>query len=423
MFISRHLLSSCWIASICCLVVCPSTTAQKSSIGQAPVAAEWTSEPPTDIPFRTSTAIPGIVFTGRHEQYGHADTWYPSWATNGDLYSPWTDGTVNGVTSSSWGGAKAVTGSAVIAGNDPLHLTISRAATYPASAVPYGGRYPSANLVYNGVWYYGTYCLYQTPDKHLNWDVLGPFAGFRYSTDYGKTWHPSSHSCAHPLFNEPAHFAGKVKLGVPHIVDFGQNMRYSPDGKAYLVSQGASDPDPTPRDANLSWITGDQIYLARVKPGIDSINNASKYEYFAGHDAHGRAIWTRDFSKIEPLLDWNNHMGSVTITYDAPLKRYLMAVTDGHTTVSKFDTYILESDTITGPWKLVVYMKNFGEQGYFVNFPSKFISKDGRTAWLSYSANFTNGYASGVPHYASSPPGSGYWWTLQEVHLLRGNRR
>ena len=27
---------------------------------------------------------------------------------------------------------------------------------------------------------------------------------------------------------------------------------------------------------------------------------------------------------------------------------------------------------------------------YFVNLPSKFVSGDGRTAWLCYSANFTN---------------------------------
>lgn len=318
--------------------------------------------------------------------------------------------------SSSANGRSAITGFATIIGDDPLHLKIADVATYPASAEPYGGRYPSANLLYNGVWYYGTYCLYQTPDKHLNWDVLGPFAGFRYSTDTGKTWHPSPHSCAHPLFNEPAHFAGKVKLGVPHVVDFGQNMQYSPDGKVYLVSQGAADPDPEPRDANLSWITGDQIYLARVKPGIRTVNDASKYEYFAGNRHNGKPIWTHNFSKIKPLLDWNNHMGSVTITYDAPLKLYLMAVTDGHTTVSKFDTYILEASQITGPWKLAVYMKDFGEQGYFVNFPSKFISGDGRTAWLSYSANFTNGPKGS--HYQSNPPGGGYWWTLQEVHLL-----
>ncbi len=120
-------------------------------------------------------------------------------------------------------------------------------------------------------------------------------------------------------------------------------MQYSPDGYVYLVSQGATDPDPEPRDANLSWITGDQIYLARVKPSIPAINDASQYEYFAGHDSRSQPVWTHDFAKIKPLLDWNNHMGSVTITYDAPLKLYLMAVTDGHTTISKFDTYILEA--------------------------------------------------------------------------------
>jgi hypothetical protein len=357
------------------------------------------------------------VFTGRYAKYEHADTWYPSWASNGNLYSPWTDGVVNGVRSYSGSGKTSTTGFATITGDDPMHLTIADVGTYPASSLPYGGRYPAGTLVYNGIWYYGTYCVYQTPDKNLNWDVLGPFAGFQYSTDAGKIWHASPHSCAHPLFNEPSHFRGKVKLGVPHIVDFGQNMRYSPDGKAYLISQGAANPDPEPRDANLSWITGDQIYLARVKPGIRNMNTASKYEYFAGHNKNGKAVWTRDFSKIKPLLDWNNHMGSVTITYDAPLKLYLMAVTDGRTTVSKFDTYILEASRITGPWKLAVYMKDFGVQGYFVNFPSKFISSDGRTAWLSYSANFTNGVTYRT-HLPSNPPGSGYWWTLQEVHLL-----
>ena len=71
---------------------------------------------------------------------------------------------------------------------------------------------------------------------------------------------------------------------------------------------------------------------------------------------------------------------------------------------------------MTGPWKVVVYMKDFGEQAYFVNFPSKFISGDGRVAWLSYSANFTNGWIG--TQYKAIPEGGGYWWTLQEVRLL-----
>jgi hypothetical protein len=375
----------------------------------------WPSEPPAGIPFGASKELTGIAFTGRYARYGNADTWFPTWASNGNLYSSWTDGKVNGISSSSLG-AKATTGYATILGDDPLHLTITDVGVYAASPLPYGGRYPAGSLVYDGAWYYGTYLLDQTPGKGLNWDILGPFVGFRYSTDCGKSWHAAQHSPKHPLFDEPKKKDGPVKLGLPHFVDFGKNMEYSPDGKAYMVSQGATANDPGPRDANLSWITGDKIYLARVKPSIANMNRRSAYEYFAGHDEQGRARWTRDFQKIEPLVDWNNHTGNVSVTYDAPLKTYLMAVTDGGNTIGKYNTYILESSRITGPWQLVTYMRNFGEQAYFVNFPSKFISKDGRTLWMSYSANFTNGYLhNGMK---SDPDGSGYWWTLQEVKLL-----
>ena len=375
----------------------------------------WPSAPPAGCPFEPSRSIVGIAFTGRHIRYANADTWYPSWATDGNMYSPWTDGKVGDINSSS-GGPKATTGNATIVGDDPLSLKIIDLGVVPGAPTPYGGRYPCGSLAYNGVWYYGTYCLLETPGKGLNWDVLGPLVGFRYSTDFGKTWHDTSHTPAHPLFGEPDKLGGKVKMGAPHFVDFGRNMQYSPDGKAYLVGHGAVDPDPKPREGNLSWITGDQIYLARVTPSVQNMNDRAKYEFFAGQDVAGRPIWSHDFSRIKPLVDWNNNAGCVTMTYNAPLKKYLMAITDGGNTISKFNTYILESDQITGPWKLVVYMRHFGEQAYFVNIPSKFISSDGRTAWLCYAANFTNGYLH--TNYRSDPPGGGYGMTLQEIRLL-----
>jgi hypothetical protein len=406
------------------LVACSvheTASSRPSQVGELRV---WPSEPPAGIPFAPSQDLTGIAFTGRYAHYANADTWYPTWASNGNLYSPWTDGKVNGISSGSMG-LQAKTGYATIVGNDPLHLTITDVGVYPASPLPYEGRYPAGSLVYNGVWFYGTYCLSETPASNLDVDILGPFVGFRYSTDFGGTWHESPHTPKRSLFSESikrdvssVYFqkGAPIKLGLPHFVDFGKNMEYSPDGKAYIVSQGATQADPKPRDANLSWITGDQIYLARVRPTIKTMNRRSAYEYFAGHDAQGNELWTRDFSKIHPLVEWNNNAGNVSATYDAPLKRYLMAITDGGNTIGKFNTYILESPKITGPWRLVVYMHDFGEQGYFVNFPSKFISKDGRTLWLSYSANFTNGYLH--TDMKSNPPGSGYWWTLQEVKLL-----
>jgi hypothetical protein len=379
---------------------------------------EWPSEPPEDCPFEKSSSITGIAFTGRHIRYTNADTWYPSWASDGNMYSPWTDGSV-GETSSTSFGPEASTGHATIVGDDPLNLKIIKPGVFRGDPKPYGGRYPCGSLVYNGVWYYGTYCLMDTggdPVQGLNWDVLGPFVGFRYSTDFGKTWHDTPHTPASPLFPEPDKPGVKVKIGSPHFVDFGKNMEHSPDGKAYLVAHGASDPDPKPRPANLSWITGDQIYLLRVTPTAKNMNDRSKYEFFAGRNARGEAQWSKDFAKIRPIAEWNNNMGCVTMTYNAPLKKYLMVITDGGNTVSRFNTYVLESDNVSGPWKVAVYMHYFGEQAYFVNIPSKFISPDGRTAWLCYAANFTNGYLK--TDYRDNPPGGGYGMTLQEIHLL-----
>ncbi len=52
----------------------------------------WPSEPPPGCPFPASETIKAVSFTGRHAEYTGADTWYPSWASDGVLYSPWTDG-------------------------------------------------------------------------------------------------------------------------------------------------------------------------------------------------------------------------------------------------------------------------------------------------------------------------------------------
>lgn len=404
---------------VCCLLAgsilfvagCQQHKAQETAAKiSGPSYQIWPSEPPPGCPFQKSRTITGVAFGSRHAEYAHADTWYPSWAADGNMYSPFTDGTVDRIRSES-GGSEATTGNAEIIGNNPMNLKIIPLGTVAASPAPYGGRYPSASLVYNGVWYYGTYTLDDLNGECKNWCVLGPFVGFRISKDYGKTWVKTKLSPAHSLFGESGKGCEEVKIGSPHFVDFGRNMQYSPDGKAYLVAHGATRPG-----AHNSWISGDQMYLLRVTPSPANINDASKYEFFAGYDKNGKPKWTRRFAGIRPLIEWNNHMGCVTMTYDAPLKKYLMCVTHGWPTVAKFDTYILESSEVTGPWKLVTYMKDFGEEGYFVNFPSKFISPGGRTAWLCFAANFYS-----PAHYKSNPAGGRYGMCLHEIKLLGKN--
>jgi hypothetical protein len=383
-----------------------------------PVAAMpflWPSKAPAGCPFPASARLQGIEFTGRHAEYTNADTWYPSWAADGKLYSPFTDGKVGPISVSS-GGKTAATGHALIEGDDPLDLKVTPLGTWPGSPEPYEGRYPCGSLVYKGIWYYGTYALLNAA-YGLNWPILGPTPGFYVSRDFGKTWTNPPHTCepGKALFPEPEKKGGPVKIGAPHFVDFGRNMEHSPDGKAYLVGHGAVQRDMEDRVANLSWITGDQVYLCRVTPSPEAINDAQAYEYFGGRDAAGKPVWTKDFARIKPLAEWNDNMGCVTITYNAPLRKYLMCVTDGTNTVWKFNSYILESSDITGPWRMAAYLKDFGAQAYFLNIPSKFISPDGRTMWLCYAANFTNDWLG--TKLASNPPGSRYGMCLQEIRL------
>ncbi len=298
-----------------CLAVTTTTNGTES-----PQSINCLSSVPDGCPFVQSSQFTGITFTGQHKEYTNADTWYPSWASDGNLYSPWTDGHI-GTEGCNSGGANARTGQAKIMGADPMNLTVVSLGTRAGSPAPYGGRYPCGTLVHNGIWYHGSYCL-----DHRNgpWDIMGPFVGFRTSTDFGKIWKNCPLSGNNPLFGESGKGDSKVKIGAPHFVDFGKNMQHSPDGKAYLVGHGAVRPE-----ADCSWISGDQVYMTRVAPMPDNINDMSKYEFFGGHDTKGQAIWTGDFSKIKPLIQWNDNCGCVTMTYNAPLDKYFMCVTYG----------------------------------------------------------------------------------------------
>lgn len=354
--------------------------------------------------------------------YSGVDTWYPSWGDDDVLYSPWADGVFDGLLLFCAEGEATFTPHARIEGGDMYSLDLIHIGTEHESAAPYAGRYPCATLMHDGIWYYGTYLV--DPDfrtfqegKEFNWPIMGPMPGFRISYDKGQSWTPSPCTPSNPLFPEPESKDGAVRIGSPFFVDFGKNMEHSPDGKAYIVAQGSDPSRAQDRYGHTSWVTGDQVYLIRVVPSPETINDIRAYEFFAGYSAQGEPQWSSEWADIQPLLDWPGHMGRVHVTYNAPLKKYLMSVTDGWPTVEKFRSYILESVSLTGPWKLVTYMKDFGEQAYFLNFPTKFISPDGVNMWLWYSANFRR-LANGV-RVQDNPPGSGYGLAAQKVELIR----
>lgn len=90
---------------------------------------------------------------------------------------------------------------------------------------------------------------------------------------------------------------------------------------------------------------------------------------------------------------------------------YVMCITNGWPPEGTMDTYLLVADELTGPWSLLHYMEDFGEQAYFVNVPSKFLSEDGRIGYLCYANNFTG-------DHRVDPPGGEYGMCLQEFRIL-----
>ena len=410
-----------------------------------PASGPANSSTPASCPFAPSAELVGFEFLRNGiANYGGADTWYPTWAADGTMYTPWTDGSVGAVHSGSGGHGpgevgNSTTGQATVTGDDPYNLTLTGVTTFTSNTAPYQGRYPCGSLFYEGVWYYGTYSLENPsfPPNPLpncgNWCVQGPFCGFRQSADKGATWAEprlEMASATDNLFGESAMNNSKVKYGAPHVVDFGRELEHSPDGRVYLVGHGASLPT-----AHQSWMQGDEVYMARCcgdgatgKPTPAGMNDLAQWQFW---DGEGGA-WNSGAAGVaaaRPLLTWNNHTGVVTMTYVAALKKYVTCIstpTFSPYTVKQFDTYFLESDSLTGPFRLIEYLSEFGPEAYFVNIPSKFVDggqggsgaggKAGTMGmFLSYSANFAF-------KHGANPPGSGYHWSLQQMRFKLGGR-
>ena len=376
---------------------------------------------PATCPIPRSTDIDSITITDLHKTYdGGADTWYPVWAGDGNGYSPFMDGMG---ADGNWEGkipGHPQLGFACLSGDDPLNLVVKKTSvideTADDGATEPGpvGRYACTLLPYKGVLYYGS-----------SYRVVGyihflrPFVGFDISTDGGTTWTKRSGK----LFPEAEY--PDIKIGEPHFVDFGPELKDSPDGKAYLVAFGAkaelaamrpkqTAPLPSsPPVESPHWCWGDCVYLLRVAPTPQTINDASSYEYYAGKDAAEKPVWTRDFSKIKPLVEWPDNMGQVAVTYVPALKKYIMCVTDGRTYTAQYNTYFLESSELTGPWRMVTYWGAFGKQAYFVHIPSKFlgttVENGSLKAWIVYSANFSD--------HEVDPPDSKYAMCLRQISI------
>lgn len=334
------------------------------------------------------------------------------------------------------------TGSAIVRGSSWSNLTVKAVGgAIFENGQPMQGRYTCANTVINGTWWVGTYGLAvgdaacESKTGILQFCQMGPFVGFRTSQDGGVSWKPPGDpngknlTVSNPLFDEPA---GKsVKLGAPHVVDHGPENIHSPDGALYMVGNGCLAAKP---NSNCSWISGDAVFLARASgfsaSTPDSLNDHHAWEFYCGPtadsgqpdaSANATPCWTKTITNAKPILTWIGRVGTVTATWHPTLKLYIIAITTPTvlpSTVGPYDTYILETPSLTrGPFSLVSYMPRFGQQAYFVSFPSRFLgaadTSGSKDAVMVFSANF----ACKVEGCHQNIPGVGYGASLLPIRF------
>ena len=315
-------------------------------------------------PYPKSQHIIGIVwdFQNQVRKAPGSDLWPVTWGADGHLYTSWGDGGgfdgTNDMGRVSLGFAK-IEGSPedfnpvnIWGGYDSKNTSTFKGKCAGIISVE-GILYAWINMQ-NG----------NPPDVRLAW-----------SEDFGKSWRLSKWKFSKKSDFFPATFLNYGKDNV----DSRDDYVYSYGGK-WIYAQGAED----------------HIYLIRV--GKSAVRNRTEYSFFCGKDDNGAPVWTKDVNKRKPVFTDSNgvaNSGLAHVVYNAKLKRYILTV--GHRSDKLFSVKgevrslgVFDGPEPWGPWTTIAYYDDWGGHGsgeaLGYDFPTKWISEDGKTMWMIYSS-------------------------------------
>jgi hypothetical protein len=118
---------------------------------------------------------------------------------------------------------------------------------------------------------------------------------------------------------------------------------------------------------------------------------AEEFEFFAGTDECGKAVWGSDAAIRQPVFEDSNGVGwTVSATYNAGLDRYILITEHGATAAGRMGMF--EAEEPWGPWHTIVYFDSsaFGagsieENTFYWNISNKWTSEDGKDFVLVFS--------------------------------------
>ncbi len=185
-----------------------------------------------------------------------------------------------------------------------------------------------------------------------------------WSSDYGKNWTWSN-------------WKFEISFGCPTFLNFGQNYDNARDNFVYIYSQ----------DTDSAYEPADHMVMARVPK--DQITIRSAYQFFQKLDEKGNPRWTNDIEKRGGVFFHPNRCYRSGISYNAGLKRYLWSqVLPGESPRFEGGFGIYDAPEPWGPWTTVFFTEKWDVgPGETNSFPPKWISQDGKTAYLVFSGD------------------------------------
>jgi len=339
-------------------------------------------------PYPKSTLIQGVCMDKFRCHNGAGDMWPITWADDDNLYgaagdnskSPMNFWKINGMPDDNMLG----TGWPVyleLIENMPINPKkyCQKPYLHPKSGVK-----PASLLCVNGTIYlaaelhnYGENPSCNRQKNYSAWIIT--------TYDYGKTWDTE----ATPV----DFFIGR--LASPHFIQFGKDYEGARDEYIYAYF-------PAGDDGGSYWENGDGLLLGRVDQF--RVLDRSSWEFYVGVGADGCPQWNGDDSQADfvfryPLMTGENH-----VSYNKELRRYLMGNygfidENGNPrpyhqgpwpqSAMRSQLTLFESPEPWGPWSMFHRDDNWGTYGdYQPNFPTKWMSNDGKTMLMVSSGSF-----------------------------------
>ncbi len=336
-------------------------TGERASAAKDP---KGTSYPPSRVIRSASWDFKHLIRLANTPGKGGSDLWPTTWASNGNVYTGFGDG--GGFSGASDNMGRVSMGFARIVGSPPHIKGVDVWGSYPKYAehpATFCGK-PFSMISVGGVLYSWVGSWYN-PDRDdfvpCPSNPHPPEDRLAWSRDYGATWTLSKWQ----LTEQADHL-------VFVFLNFGKDDNNAKDHEVYLYGQTA--------------LGRPRAYLARATPANlrkDPVSSGA-YRYFTGSG------WSSDFSKARVVYSGADGRRLMHVVYDPGLRRYI-ASAQGH---GVGDLTLLAAPEPWGPWTTIASYQNWGGFGrrepLGVDFPTKWISKDGKTLWGVFSGGRLN---------------------------------